>query len=167
MNELLIYSRILRVGIDSRGADGFARSLVSCLSEELGLRAALLYGLEPSGSLRLRDSHGFIDAVTQAFHAPGLFENLPMGRAIRTASTVVMTDKEVFEAVPRVERKSLPFELYVHVPCRSLDSPVGGIALAFSGRHSGKELPASLFRVLATVGAARLRHLSSPEPKAA
>jgi hypothetical protein len=162
-----MYSRILRIGIDARGAEGFARSLVGCLADEIGLQATLLYGLDSSGSLRLRDSHGFGREITQGFLAPDLFETLPMGQAIRSTTTVVVTREEVLETVSRVRGEILPFDLYVHIPCRSLDAPIGGIALALSGPNSDRELPESFLNVLATVGAARLNQLSLAELKAA
>jgi hypothetical protein len=137
------------------------------MADEIGLQASLLYGLDYSGRLLLLESHGFSGEITEGFLTPDLFDNLPMGQAIRSGTTVVVTRQEVLETVPRVKGEVLPFDLYVHVPCRSLDAPIGGIALALSGPNSVLELPESLSNALATLGAARINQLRLAELKAA
>ena len=167
MSDVIVMNRVLQVGIDSHGAGGFARSLVSSLNSEFGTQAALLYKLDFSGKLLLWDSYGFSRDITEAFLSPDVFESLPMGEAIRTATTIEVTRQEVLESVSAVSGESLVFDRYAHIPCRSLDIPVGGIALAFTDVVRTRVLSPSLSRVIATVGAARLNQLETGQHEAA
>jgi len=167
MSELAAISQLLRVTIDARGTQGFARSLVGALSPGLGAQAALLYQLDRSGNLLLRDSYGFSGDITQAFLSPHLFDDLPMGDAIRQSTTVILSRAEVLGTVSRVNEDDLLFDNYVHIPCRSLDTPVGGICLAFPGESSDPYLSEPVRNALGTIGAARLNQLSLARQDAA
>jgi hypothetical protein len=167
MNDLAAVTALLNAGLGTSKTGGLCQPTVTALGH-FGARSAMLYSLAKSGRLTLVENFGFSRKVVTAYQSVNIFDDLPLGNAVLNSKIIRTTQADLEQQLEGIRELELPFDCYLHVPCRSLSSPVGAFVLGLieEPQTPTKSLSDITLRALESIGAARLNQYRESHARA-
>lgn len=167
MNDLATVTALLSAGLGASKTSSLCQPTVNALGQ-FGARSAMLYSLAKSGRLTLVENFGFSHKVVTAYQSVNIFDDLPLGKAVLNSTIIRTTQADLEQQFEGIRELELPFDCYLHVPLRSLSSPVGAFVFGLieQPQTGAKSFSGVVLGALEAIGAARLNQHRESQDRA-
>jgi PAS domain S-box-containing protein len=160
-------TRLARVAAElgtAEDVETVTKIVISQAADAVGATVASLSQLVDADTLELVGLRGGLEGASERWATYSVHDNTPVGDAIRSGETLVITGREEIEArYPDLERAAEGPRSIVVLPLKVLGHMLGAVTLSFPGRRPLDAAELEFFGILADSCAQALERIHSHE----